>query len=98
MEPPKGPRLLVVNVVFKTCNGSVVRHVLNHVKRDIAEIPFVGNAVASAKSGSPVPENVIRKSYAGANRSPARLPELANGAVGHGLNAAVLHLLVKRTA
>src|SRR5260370_24028850 len=70
-------------------NNCVIRWILDHVKRDVAKIPFVGNLVSAAQAGLSVPEHIPREAHIRAEIIPIRRPESSDGAVGCDSHTAV---------
>src|SRR5204863_649024 len=74
-------------------NGSVVRRILNHVERDVAEVTLVGNAVTAAKARLAIAEDIPGEAKSGSEVVLVRLPEFANRAVLRKHDLAVGNLL-----
>src|SRR6266851_7230897 len=79
-------------------DDSVIRGILNHVKRDIAEVAFIADAVAAANRSLACSEYVIREADTRRNRAVLRAPQAADRTLWSGKYLAVANRLKEVSA
>ena len=73
--------------------GGIRGRVLNHVVSHVAEVAFVADAPSTTEGGGSIAEEIPRKTNAGTDRSPARVPQTAHRTPGSNLNRPIPNLV-----
>jgi len=60
---------------FLNLHAGIVRRILNHVKRNVAEVSLVTHAVAATDAGLPISKDVISEANARRDRSVVWIPK-----------------------